>query len=277
MFTQGVKQTIRQHGLGSEAKIKIELRTEFPGIGGTIITNQGVATALREELNPWPRSGHKMFLRHMIIKKLDDFFFRTGVYLFAHVARPLGSISILDKKYEASLYEWAFGIDNFSWEYVDKDGNVVPTILHDWSNFVNNFDQAGIDLGMDCTDSDDGRISQNIIHQYPPGTNQRELCSLWKRIDFGFRSIKIDFEKLTEFLHLREKELRTVLRSDRYDMLLLAVEYLTKEDEMREVNIGRMDALIGTYRYSTLQHYASVGPSMIGTPVIMDKRTESLI
>jgi len=32
-----------------------------------------------------------MFLRHTLIKKLEDYFFKKGHYRYAHVTRPLGS------------------------------------------------------------------------------------------------------------------------------------------------------------------------------------------
>jgi hypothetical protein len=102
----------------------LEFRTEFAGIGRTIITYEGVAAALREEYTKTPKSGYKMFLRHTIIKKLEDYFYRTGAYNFAHIQRPLSSISKINgNQYEACIYEWAFGSEGFPWENVDKEGN----------------------------------------------------------------------------------------------------------------------------------------------------------
>ncbi len=88
-----MRKLISHGGEGSEANIDVELRTEFPGIGGKITTAQAVMTALRKEFCANDKLGHRMFLRHMIIKKLDDLFLRKGFYQFPHIPRPLGSIS----------------------------------------------------------------------------------------------------------------------------------------------------------------------------------------
>ena len=277
---KGVIEFICEGGSGSEANVKVELRTLFAGIGGTIVTNEGVATALREEFNITPKSGHKMFLRHTIIKKLEDYFYRTGAYLFAHIPRPLGSISkVGENPYEAYIYEWAFGSEGFAWERVDYEGNRYPIKLRDWDNFVTNFGYAGINMEMDCTDPMDGRISQNIIHQYTkPITNGLEMSMLWKRIDFGPKSLNIDYDKLLKFLNDKRKNLMDVLRNERYEMILLAVEYLTKRNKMKDLDIGRLDALIGEYRRSSLRHYISkeLGATE-STPLYTNTRTESLI
>jgi hypothetical protein len=277
---KGVIEFICEGGFGSEANVKLELRTEFAGIGGTIITYEGVATALREEYTKTPRSGHKMFLRHAIIKKLEDYFYRTGAYMFAHIPRPLGSISKDSKNpYEAYIYEWAFGSEGFPWERVDSEGNLSPIRLNDWDNFVKNFNLAGINMELDCTDPMDGRISQNIIHQYPtPIKDGLEMSMLWKRIDFGPRSLNIDYDKLLNFINDKRKDLIDKLRNERFEMLLLAVEYLTKGTKMNDLDIGRLDALIGEYRRSSLRHYISKDLGATEpTPLHYNTRTESLI
>jgi len=46
--SEGV-EFIHEGGEGSEARVDVELRTRFPGIGGTIDTYQGIAVA--EETN----------------------------------------------------------------------------------------------------------------------------------------------------------------------------------------------------------------------------------
>lgn len=277
---KGVIEFICEGGSGSEANVKVELRTIFAGIGGTIITNEGVATALREEYNITPKSGHRMFLRHTIIKKLEDYFYRKGEYMFAHIPRPLGSISkIGENPYEAYIYEWAFGSECFPWECVDRKGKRSPIKLHDWDNFVTSFGSAGINMEIDCTDPMDGRISQNIIHQYPkPIADGLEMSLLWKRIDFGPMSLNIDFGKLLKFLHEKRKDLINVLRTERYEMVMLAVDYLTKGMKMREIDIGRLDALIGEYRRSSLRHHITKNlDATKSTQIYIKTRTEFLI
>ena len=277
---KGVIEFICEGGSGSEANVKVELRTIFAGIGGTIITNEGVATALREEFTPTTKSGHKMFLRHTIIKKLEDYFYRKGAYMFAHIPRPLGSISrTKDKAYEAYIYEWAFGSESFPWECIDKKGVRNLVKLRDWEKFVTSFNSAGINMELDCTDPNDGRISQNIIHQYPkPIEDGLEMSLLWKRIDFGPMSLNIDFEKLMRFLNDNRNELIDVLRHERYEMIRLSVEYLINRKNMKEIDIGRLDALIGEYRRSSLRHYIVKNlDSSAQPPTYIKSRTEFLI
>jgi hypothetical protein len=277
---KGIIEFICEGGSGSEANVKVELRTIFAGIGGTILTNEGVATALREEFTPISRAGHKMFLRHTIIKKLEDYFYRKGSYMFAHIPRPLGSISKTNEEpYEAYMYEWAFGSESFPWECVDKNGIRTLVKLRDWERFVKSFSSAGINMELDCTDPNDGRISQNIIHQYPkPIDDGIEMSLLWKRIDFGPMSLNIDFEKLTKYIFENRNDLIDVLRSERYEMIRLSVEYLTNGNNMKEIDIGRLDALIGEYRRSSLRHYIVKNlNSSASSPFYSKTRTEFLI
>ena len=277
---QGIIEFICEGGSGSEANVKVELRTIFAGIGGTILTNEGVATALREEYTPTPKAGHKMFLRHTIIKKLEDYFYRKGAYMFAHIPRPLGSISKANEEsYEAYMYEWAFGSESFPWECVDKSGIRTLVKLRDWETFVKSFSSAGINMELDCTDPNDGRISQNIIHQYPkPIEDGIEMSLLWKRIDFGPMSLNINFEKLSKYILENRNDLIDVLRNERYEMIRLSVEYLTNGKNMKELDMGRLDALIGEYRISSLRHYIVKNlNSSASSPFYSKTRTEFLV
>jgi len=200
--------------------------------------------------------------------------------MFAHIPRPLGSISRTNEEsYEAYIYEWAFGTESFPWECVDKKGIRNLVVLRDWERFVASFNSAGINMELDCTDPNDGRISQNIIHQYPkPLENGIEMSLLWKRIDFGPMSLNIDFEKLKKFLNENRNDLIDVLRSERYEMIRLSVEYLTNKNKMKEIDIGRLDALIGEYRRSSLRHYIVKNlDSSALSPTYSKIRTEFLI
>jgi hypothetical protein len=283
MTKEGIIEYVCHGGFGGEATVCLELRTRFEGIGGTVITEEGVASALRAENSPGAKSGHKMFLRHAIIKKVEDYFHRKGRHVYSHIPRPLGSISKDgEEPYEAYMYEWAFGTEGFSWVYVDDDLNKQLISLHDWNKFVASFHAVGVDMTTDISESDNADISKNIIHQYPiPLNAEGEMNLLWKRIDFGYQSMRIDFSLLKRFLSEEKEDLVAVLRYWRYEMLVLATEYLQNRDGMRERDIGRLETLVADYRRSTLHHLVSrgIGLSESTTAYVegRDERVEALL
>jgi hypothetical protein len=245
---------ICEGGFGDEAHITVQLRKEYPGIGGTILTYQSIAVALRTEYVRSPQLGHKMFYKHAIIKKLEDFFFKTGVYGYAHVTRPLGSVE------DSYIYEWAFGVDSFPWEYIESGGERTCVQLDEWDRFVTAFNAAGIDMLLDCADPEDGRISKNIVHQLAiPHIHQPELNRIWKRVDFGDRSIKFDYPKLFRYLADNEAALRSILKTGRFEFLELACKYLAPEGTIGERELGMLEQLTLDYRMSTLSHLNTRG------------------
>jgi len=239
---------IYEGGTGSEARVDVELRSRFPGMGGTIDTYQALAVARRNEFSTAPSVGHEMFLRHTLIKKLEDYFFKKGFYKYAHVTRPLGST---DRAY---IYEWAFGRDGFPWSYLNETGDSIYIRLDDWDSFNSIFLEAGIDLQSDCTNPDNGAISQNIVHQLHLGANaaQPKLNRLWKRIDFGPRSIRLDYDSLLDYLTKNEKDIRETLRVGRYDMMVLACMYFVKRESFGAKEREKLNMLVLDYRFSTL-------------------------
>ena len=91
-------------------------------------------------------------------------------------------------------------------------------------------------------------------------------------------SLNINFEKLKKFLNENRNNLIDVLRSERYEMMRLSVEYLTNKNKMKEIDIGRLDALIGEYRRSSLRHYIVKNlDSSALSPTYSKIRTEFLI
>jgi hypothetical protein len=248
-------EQICEGGFGEEAHIDVQLRREYPGIGGVIYTYQALAVALRAEYHHTPLSGHKMFCKHAAIKKLEDYFFKKGIYRYAHVTRPLGSTD------DAYIYEWAFGLDTFPWEYVEADGQIVPVQLDEWDRFTGAFSTAGIDMSIDCTDPHDGRISKNIVHQLarPLYAQQPRLNRIWKRVDFGSRSVYINYDKLSRFLSENEEDLRATLTVGRFEFLEIASRYLNPAQGIVERDLGRLEQLILDYRLSTLSHLNTRG------------------
>jgi hypothetical protein len=242
-------------GSGDEANITVQLRTKFPGIGGAIFTYQALPVALRKDFDYSPQCGHKIFYKHAVIKKLEDYFFMKGAYRYPHVTRPLGSTE------DSYIYEWAFGTDGFPWEYIETDGTRIYLDLEEWDRFVGVFSEAGIDLAIDCSDPNDGRISKNIIHQlcYSQTSNLRSLNRIWKRVDFGDRSIRFNYEKLLKYLIDNKQELVAHLSPGRYEFVLLACQYLSPQHDIKERDLGKLEQMTLDYRTSTLAHLNTRG------------------
>jgi hypothetical protein len=120
-------------------------------------------------------------------------------------------------------------------------------------------------------------MSKNIIYQFNRQADSIEMSSIWKRIDFGFRSISINYEKLARFLHDNQKRLVSVIRVERYEMVELALECLTNRNHMSGINIGKLEILSVDYRRATLGHYISRGSGIGGNGVIIGECTETLI
>lgn len=248
---------IKDLGFSGEAQVEIYMMKDFPGIGGVIGIEQSIAVALRTERNKTPGLGHDRFLIHSIMKKLDDFFFRTGKYEHAHVTRPLGSVD------NAYIYEWVYGGEGFAWEIQggkDKDYRTIPVRLEEWDKCAVLFSEAGIDMHRDITDVDDGRISKNIIHQLYFGIDfsdsEPSLNQNWKRIDFGSASLPIKYDELMKYLHDNEDKLRKVLDTEnkRFDLMKIACQYLADKDSLSQRDLGSLVELVHNYRCSTLRH-----------------------
>jgi hypothetical protein len=242
-------------GSGDEANITVQLRTKFPGIGGAIFTYQALPVAFRTDFDYSPQCGHRIFYKHAVIKKLEDYFFMKGVYRYPHITRPLGSTD------DSYIYEWAFGTDGFPWEYVDNDGTRIYLELEEWDRFVGAFNEAGIDLAVDCSDPNDGRISKNLIHQLclSQTNNLRSLNRIWKRVDFGERSIRFNYGKLERYLTENKLELGANLSPGRVEFLNLACQYLNPEHHIKEKDLGKLEQMTLDYRASTLAHLNTRG------------------
>jgi len=241
---------VGEGGAGGEARVKIHYRNIFYGMGGTVILQQPIVAAWREEFNQVPGMGKKIFLKHLILKKLDDYFTRTGRYIYPHVTRPLGSVEINTALIGGYWYQWTKGQETFPWEFPKADGNREVVCLEEWGVFIVCFEEAGINLSSDVSDPDNGLISQNIIHElYKPPLADLNFC--WKRIDFGAGSMRIDFDKLLKFFELNTASLGEVLRPERLALIVLAAKYLSEKTPKE--GSQELDQLIGDYRLSTLK------------------------
>lgn len=238
---------ISEAGAGSEAVVEVELRHKFPGIGGVIETRQSIPVAVRKENNTAGMPGHRLFLKHAMIKKLEDYFISKEVYKFAHVTRPVGSTKV------SYFYEWAYGTEHFAWYYMDDDWNRNLIKLDDWGEFVTTFWTAGIDMGYDIVESG-SEVAKNIIHQLNLGVlyPQSQMNKMWKRIDFGDGSVLINFDILKEYLSHNERSIRSYSKYERYDFMWYIAKYLS--EGLTEKELVRLELLSVNFRLSTLDH-----------------------
>lgn len=235
-------------GAGGEAEVKTQFRNFFPGIGGTVALQQPIMSAWRQEFNQAPGIGKKLFLKHLILKKLDDFFTRTNHYIFPHITRPLGSNR--EGQPEGYWYQWVYGRETFPWEYPKANCQRETVALQEWSQFTSAFMEAGIDLSTDVCDADNANISQNIIHEaYKSFEVDLNFC--WKRIDFGPHSMRIYFDKLCRFFETRAYSLGRILGEDRLALMILASRFIS--EEKMDASCQELDRLTADYRLSSLR------------------------
>lgn len=272
-------ETICEGGTGGSARVFIQLRNTFPGLGGMVQTEQDFVVAYRvplgyraedlpegegRKLNPghWTtvaKEAFEVFLRHVIVKKLDDYFFRKGYYRFAHIPRPLGSTD-----FGGYMYEWVHGTEGFYTEYYEPELNInVPVEIDEWNVVSNHFYEAGISIHHDTTDALDGRYTKNIIIQEPyMDTYPTKITKLWKRIDFGPESLPIDFIKLRSYIQRYREDMINYLKPQRVRMLELIIEYFLKgKDNGSWKKMMELKKHILDFRISTAEHMGIQGIS----------------
>ena len=247
MFSKIIEE-VDLGGVGGEAQVKTQFRNIFPGVGGTIMIQQPIMSAWREEFNQTLGIGKKLFLKHLILKKLDDYFTRTGRYLFPHITRPLGSNQ--EGQTEGYWYQWVFGRENFSWEFSIANCQTETVALKEWSQFTSVFEEAGINLAKDVCDADNSLISQNIIHEaYKSFETNLNFC--WKRIDFGAGSMWVDYDQLCKFFETNAVTLGAILGEERLAMMILAGRHLSEKNS--NGSCSELDRLTAVYRLSSLR------------------------
>ena len=272
-------ETICEGGMGGSAKVYIQLRNNFPGLGGMVSTEQDFVVAYRVPLSirleEIPRVEYvtkdlklktaeskrafEVYLRHVIAKKLDDYFFRKGYYKFAHIPRPLGSTD-----FGGYMYEWVHGNEGFYTEYYDDEINMyVPVEIDEWNTVSRYFYNAGVFIFHDISDTVDGRYTKNIIVQEPYLENYpAHITKLWKRIDFGPESFPIDFKKLNSFILKNWDDLNVYLKPERVRMLQLIIEFFNRDrnlDNWRRLK--ELKKLIRDFRVATTEHMGVQGIS----------------
>lgn len=251
MFEKKVRE-VGGGGVGGEAQVRKQFRNFFPGVGGKIIIQQSIMAAWREEFNQAQGMGKRLFLKHLILKKLDDYFTRTDRYLFPHISRPLGSVEVEDALLGGYWYQWVYGRESFPWEFPKADGSQERILLEEWGQFTACFEEAGINLAADVSDADNGLISQNIIHE-DYRLLEIDLNFCWKRIDFGPGSMRVDSLKLGNFLESNVDSLISVLGRDRFELMVLAALFLFSVEKISYPDGQKLDRLTAIYRLSTLR------------------------
>ena len=67
---------------------------------------------------------------------------------------------------------------------------------------------------------------------------QSNLNRIWKRVDFGDRSIQIDYNKLGRYLADNKENLRATLSTGRPEFIELACQYLSPVYKITERDLG---------------------------------------
>ena len=269
-------ETICIGGYGGSAHVYVQLRNVFPGLGGKVETKQDFVVACRaprsvfideiddsqedvelsDLLDMSVRNSVNLFLRHALLQKFDDYFFRIGRYRFAHIPRVLGS-----KRNGAYFYEWVHGMEGFDPRYYDDDlMRFAPVIVDEWNICRSCFDEVGVDVFDDIVDTD-GYYIKNVITQEPQAVySEDHLTKLWKRIDFGPESLHINYNKTEIFLNQNRDNLKAVIGENRYQMMKLIVDYSI--DPANQTHFNRFDelkVLVKEYRYATASHMGLQG------------------
>ena len=82
---------------------------------------------------------------------------------------------------------------------------------------------------------------------------------MWKRIDFGPRSIRLDYERLLNYLRKNEQDIRETLKVGRYDMMMTACKYLLNQGKIEPREREKLEILVLDYRLSTLAYLNARG------------------
>lgn len=173
------------------------------------------------------------FLNNLVTALLDTAFMLDGKYAHRHIPQPLGLAEAIGMK-DGYLYEYTEGSEGFPWEFTSQH-----VILGEWIDFCNAFASTGIGIWHDITDSDNARVSKNIIlRSYEINDLINGILPFdWTRIDFGSGSCTVSWEKLGAYLKEQEGEIGHRIGSMK-DVLILAYQAGTRQLDFRRV-VGR--------------------------------------
>lgn len=231
-------------------RILVQRRTVFPGPGGVIATKYPVKCAFRQVKGASRGSGLKLFLRHLVLKKLDDLHVLTGRYHCPHIMAPYGVIS--NDETEGYIYQFADGHETFPWEMLRAGGGYETVHLEEWSEFSRFFGAVGVDMQRNIV-MPDSRNAQNIIHADGHIEEIRErlqLSAAWYRIDFDEESVGMNYATLAWYLNQNRRQLEDGLGSERYLLLLGAILVLSGVQAVS----SELEHGLACYRLSALEH-----------------------
>jgi hypothetical protein len=240
--------------------LELEIRSGFRSIDGVIFTLQEIPVArIRYIREADPDIGFNVFLRHFIVKKLENAFMSEGRYRYAHIPRPLGSEG------RSYYYDWAWGEQRCGVQLLGtgkQEGALRG--LSEWHEFVGFFAQAGVDVQSGArpvsSQHDPGKnVVKNILVRQPYSEREDTYISrLWKRVNFHQNGTPVDFEKLESYLLREGSYLKRYLAPGRYETMLLAAGYLNGRSlpppEYRALKRG-----VHEYRVSALRHLNHYG------------------
>jgi|GEM_PF-1193800 len=206
---------------GIEGKFKIE-QIKFLGAGSEARVFQCRFFGPEKEIEIIVSERHsgdapQVFISNLICYLIDEYARKKGEYQHQHVPTPIGVCKeIPGYLYKSGyLYKYVKGEEYFPWDYYTKeDEEGKATKLNEWREFVGFFSNAGIEMGYDTADAEDGRTSKNIIskdYDYSELLKTGQLSPHWMRIDYGSTSIRISPEKLTKFIEENREDLREKL------------------------------------------------------------------
>ncbi|MGC9088607.1 MAG: hypothetical protein ACP5IV_00450 [Caldisericia bacterium] len=252
-------EEICEIGHGGEATVYIQLRNSFPFFEKNFRTKRDFIVSFRV-LHKGDVSSNELlfnksfneFLRHLIAKKFDDYFLRKGFYRYPHISRLLG----FDK--DGYYYEFVYGLEGYYPLYFDDEFmNWNPVVLYDEKISSSLFHEVGIFLFQDIIEPTSNYVKNIIIEEIGISLMPEKISNLWKRIDFGVKSIKFDYEKIRNYIKKNERDLIEILSKERVEMLLLSLDFLLKKEGLNTFNeekFERLKYLIELFLKSTFDH-----------------------
>ncbi|MGQ9845021.1 MAG: hypothetical protein ACUVQN_02275 [Caldisericia bacterium] len=256
-------ENICEIGHGGEATVYIQLRRAFPFFDKTFKTKRDFITSFRV-LHKGDFSTSDLiftrsfseFLRHLIAKKFDDYFLRKGYYKYPHIPRLLG----FDE--QGYYYEFVYGLEGFYPLYFDEEFmDWKPITLYDERISSSLFYEVGIYLLQDIVEPTSNYVKNIIIEEPKISLMPETISNLWKRIDFGLKSIKFDYENIKKYIKKNEKDMIEILSKERVEMVLLSLDFLLKKGAFEIFNqekFNRLKYLIELFLKSTFDHMGVV-------------------